>query len=124
MSQYREVASVNAAGQQPTPPCNKSGCSVSPGLEEADMLEVPSTEIAKRFSQYRQAAQREPVGVTHYSRVTELLISKHDYDEYVRLKSLATRALRVEDLSDEAIAALEMADMDARHNHLNALMDN
>ncbi len=36
------------------------------------MLEVPSTEIAKRFSQYRQAAQREPVGVTHYSRVTEV----------------------------------------------------
>jgi len=28
------------------------------------MLEVPSTEIAKRFSQYRQTAQREPVGVT------------------------------------------------------------
>jgi len=46
------------------------------------MLEVPSTEIAKRFSQYRQAAQRGPVGVTHYSRVTEVLISKHDYDEY------------------------------------------
>lgn len=87
------------------------------------MLEVPSTEIAKRFSQYRQAAQREPVGVTHYSRVTEVLISKHDYDEYVRLKSLATRALRVEDLSDEAITAFEMVEMDSRHNHLNALMD-
>ena len=87
------------------------------------MLEVPSTEIAKRFSRYRQAAQREPVGVTHYSRVTEVLISKHDYDEYVRLKSLATRALRVEDLSDEAMAAFEMAEMDSRHNPLNALMD-
>ncbi len=87
------------------------------------MLEVPSTEIAKRFSRYRQAAQREPVGVTHYSRVTEVLISKHEYDEYVRLKSLATRALRVEDLSDEAIAALEVAEMDTRHEHLNALMD-
>jgi len=87
------------------------------------MLEVPSTEIAKRFSRYRQAAQREPVGVTHYSRVTEVLISKHDYDEYVRLKSLATRALRVEDLSAEAVAALEMAEMDARHTPLNALMD-
>lgn len=87
------------------------------------MLEVPSTEVAKRFSQYRLAAQREPVGVTHYSRVTEVLISKHDYDEYVRLKSLATRALRVEDLSDDAIAALEMTEMDARHNHLNALIE-
>ena len=87
------------------------------------MLKAPSTEIAKRFSQYRQAAQREPVGVTHYSRVTEVLISKHDYDEYVRLKSLATRAVRVEDLSDEAIAALEQAEMDPSHAHLDALMD-
>ena len=87
------------------------------------MLDVPSTESAKRCSQYRQAAQREPVGVTHYSRVTEVLISKHDYDEYVRLKSLATRALRIEDLSDEAIAAFERVEMDSRHDHLNALMD-
>ena len=87
------------------------------------MLEVPSTEIAKRFSQYRQAAQREPVGVTHYSRVTEVLISKHDYDEYVRLKSLETRALWVSELSDDAIAALVDARVDPRHDHLDALMD-
>ncbi len=87
------------------------------------MLEVPSTEIAKRFSQYRQAAQREPVGVTHYNRVTEVLMSKQDYDEYMRLKSLATRALWVEQLSDEALAALETTEMDARHTHLDALMD-
>ncbi len=87
------------------------------------MLEVPATEIAKRFSRYRQAAQREPVAVTHHGRVTEVLISKHDHDEYVRLKSMATRALLVEDLSDEAIAALSEARMDERHDHLNALMD-
>jgi len=52
-----------------------------------------------------------------------VLISKHDYDEHVRLKSLATRALRVEDLSNEAIAALENAEVDSRHPHLDALMD-
>ena len=87
------------------------------------MIEVPATEIAKRFSRYRQAAQHEPVAVTHHSRVTEVLLSKRDYDEYVQLKSLATRALRVEDLSNEALAALEAADMDSGHDHLNALMD-
>jgi hypothetical protein len=38
-------------------------------------------------------------------------------------QSSATRAVRVEDLSDEAIAALEMAEMDARHTPLDALMD-
>jgi PHD/YefM family antitoxin component YafN of YafNO toxin-antitoxin module len=87
------------------------------------MLEVPATEVAKRFSQYRQAAQHEPVAVTHHSRVTEVLMSKRDYDEYVRLKSLATRAFWVHELSDETIAALEEARVDPRHDHLNALMD-
>jgi prevent-host-death family protein len=62
------------------------------------MLEVPATEVAKRFSRYRQAAQREPVAVTHHSRTTEVLISKADYDEYMRLKVRATRALKVERL--------------------------
>ena len=87
------------------------------------MLEVPSIELAKRFSRYRRAARREPVGVTHHSRVTEVLISKHDNDEYIRLKSLATRALLVENLSDEATAALEEAEMASRHARLDALMD-
>ena len=86
------------------------------------MIEVPATEVAKRFSRYRQAAQHEPVAVTHHSRVTEVLLSKRDYDEYVQLKSLATRALRVENLSNEALAALEVAEMDSAHDHLNALM--
>lgn len=87
------------------------------------MLEVPATEVAKRFSRYRQAAQREPVAVTHHRRVTEVLISKADYDEYMRLKSLATRALPIEALSEEAFAALNDATMDPRHDHLNGLMD-
>ncbi|WP_372785540.1 type II toxin-antitoxin system Phd/YefM family antitoxin [Phenylobacterium sp.] len=87
------------------------------------MLEVPATEVAKRFSRYRQAAQREPVAVTHHSRVTEVLISKHDYDDYIRLKSLATRAFWAHELSTETIHALSTARMDPRHDHLNDLMD-
>ncbi|WP_337188645.1 type II toxin-antitoxin system Phd/YefM family antitoxin [Phenylobacterium sp.] len=87
------------------------------------MLEVSATEVAKRFSRYRQAAQRSPVAVTHHGRVTEVLMSKSDYDDYLRLKSLATRALAASELSDEAIAALEGARMDPSHDHLNALLD-
>jgi PHD/YefM family antitoxin component YafN of YafNO toxin-antitoxin module len=78
------------------------------------MTEVPATEFAKRFSRYRQAAQREPVAVTHHGRVTEVLISKHDFDDYMRLKSLANRSLWVHELSDEAVQALEEARMDGR----------
>ncbi len=87
------------------------------------MIEVPATEVAKRFSQYRQAAQREPVAVTHHGRITEMLISKHDYDDYQRLKGLASRALWVSELSEDAIAALAEARVDPRHAHLDTLME-
>jgi PHD/YefM family antitoxin component YafN of YafNO toxin-antitoxin module len=87
------------------------------------MIEAPATDVAKRFSRYRQAAQREPVAVTHHGRITEILISKRDYDDYLRLKGLATRALWVSELSDEAVAALAEARVDPRHDHLDALMD-
>jgi PHD/YefM family antitoxin component YafN of YafNO toxin-antitoxin module len=87
------------------------------------VIEVPATEVAKRFSRYRQAAQREPVAVTHHGRVTEVLLSKHDYEDYMRLKRQATRALRADELSEDMLRALTEARMDARHAHLDALMD-
>lgn len=59
------------------------------------MLEVSATEAAKRFSQIRQAAQREPVAVTHHGRITEVLMSKPDYDEYRLLKDQASRAVKL-----------------------------
>lgn len=87
------------------------------------MLEVAATEFAKRFSRYRQAAQREPVAVTHHNRVTEVLMSKHDFDEYVRLKRRLTQPVLAEDFTDEMVAALEATRMDPRHAPLNALID-
>jgi hypothetical protein len=61
--------------------------------------------------------------VTHHSGVTEVLISKRDFDEYVRLKGLATRALWAHELSNEAVAAIGEARVDPPNDHLNALMD-
>ena len=87
------------------------------------MLEVTATEFAKRFSRYRQAAQREPVAVTHHNRVTEVLMSKHDFDEYLRLKRRLTQPALAEDFTDEMVAALETTRMDPRHAPLNALID-
>jgi len=87
------------------------------------MIEAPATEVAKRFSRYRLAAQREPVAVTHHGRVTEFLISNQDYDEYARLKSLMTRAMKIEEISDEALEALVNVQMHERHASLDALMD-
>jgi hypothetical protein len=87
------------------------------------MIKATATDVAKRFSRYRQAAQHEPVAVTHHGRITEVLISKRDHDEYVRLKGLATRALWTAELPPETLEVLAASRMDPRHDHLNDLMD-
>jgi PHD/YefM family antitoxin component YafN of YafNO toxin-antitoxin module len=87
------------------------------------MIEAPSTDFAKRFARYREAAHRAPVAVTHHGRVTEVLLSKADFDEYMRLKAMATRALWAHEMSPETLQALADARVDPRHDHLDALLD-
>jgi len=87
------------------------------------MIKATATDVAKRFSQYRQAAQHEPVAVTHHGRVTEVLISKRDHDEYMRLKDMATRSLWAHELPAESLEALAASRMHDRHEHLNQLLD-
>ena len=86
------------------------------------MLEVPATEFAKRFSRYRQAAQRAPVAITHHGRVTEVLVSKADHDDFLRLKAREPRAYWAWELPDHLVEAIAEARMDPRHDALNARM--
>lgn len=60
--------------------------------------------------------------VTH-NRVTGYFVSARDYDEYQRLKAMASTALAVEELDGATLNALAASGMDARHDHLIALMD-
>lgn len=87
------------------------------------MIQVSATDFAKKMGQYRRAAHREPVAVTDRSGVTEVLISKADFDHYQALKARETRVYRVVDLPDEWVEALEASEMHPRHAHLDALMD-
>lgn len=92
-------------------------------MSDSDLIHVTASEFAKRFARYRMAAQRGPVAVTHHNTVTEVLISKHEFDEYQRLKAHSTKAMTVQALSDEMFAALRDARMDPRHDGLNGLLD-
>ena len=87
------------------------------------MVRVTASEFARNFGRYRDAAQREPVAVTNHDRVTGVLVSPHDFDEYQRLKGLATRALFVEELSRDTLAAIEQSRMDPRHADLDRLLE-
>ena len=70
------------------------------------MIEVAATEFAKRFAQYRRAAQREPVGVTHHGQTTEVLLSLAHFEEYQALKRRLPRAYWAWELPGEWLEAL------------------
>ena len=87
------------------------------------MSRVTASEFARNFGRYREVALLEPVVVTNHDRVTGVLLSPADFDEYQRLKALATRALFAGELSDEALAGIGTATVDERHRGLDRLMD-
>lgn len=91
-------------------------------MSDATLLHVPASEFAKRYARYRMAAQRGPVAITHHETVTEVLISKHDFDEYQRLKAQATKAYRADELPADLLEALAASRMDPRHDALDSLM--
>ena len=55
--------------------------------------------------------------------MTGHFISRADYEELQRLRSLMPKAYAVEKLSDATVQAIAASRMDARHDHLNALLD-
>lgn len=73
-----------------------------------DIRSVPSKEFTNRFGAFREAAQREPIGITNHGRVSAVLISAHDYEEYERLKRYDTRqVLHPRELDDDLKAELD-----------------
>jgi PHD/YefM family antitoxin component YafN of YafNO toxin-antitoxin module len=87
------------------------------------MITVPASEFSKNFGRYREAAQREPVAVTSHDRVTGYFVSGSDYEAYLRMKAQMPKAFAVEGLSEETIQAIAASKMDAKHDHLNSLLD-
>jgi prevent-host-death family protein len=67
------------------------------------MREVPATEFARNFGQYREIAQREPIAVTSHGRAMGYFISAVEFEEMQRLKAFARRSRAVADLIKEEI---------------------
>lgn len=87
------------------------------------MITVPASEFSKNFGRYRDIVQREPVAVTNHERVTGYFLSKDEYEEYLKVKSMMPKAYAIEELSDATIQSLINARMDSKHNHLNSLLE-
>ena len=87
------------------------------------MQKVTATEFAKHFGKYRELVQREPVAVTSHERVSGYFISDADYAQYMQLKAFLPRPLAVEALPEPTLKQLENSHMDARHAHLDSLLE-
>jgi PHD/YefM family antitoxin component YafN of YafNO toxin-antitoxin module len=89
----------------------------------ASIRKVPASEFAKNFGEYREHAQREPLAVTSHGRTTGYFISSEHFEEYLRLRTLSRRAVRVVDLPESTIRAIANARMDKKYDYLNKLLD-
>jgi prevent-host-death family protein len=92
-------------------------------IKGASMKQIPASEFARNFGQYREAVQREPVAVTSHGRTTGYFVSALAFEEYQKLKAMARRAYKVSDLPKSFIESLAATRVSPAHDHLNALLD-
>lgn len=78
-----------------------------------------STQFQQNVGRYQDSAQRDPVIITKNGRPHTVLLSAHQFAVLTRGRVAGKTA----DMDDAQIEALMSAQMDPRHNHLNALLD-
>lgn len=83
---------------------------------------VPASEFTKNFGRYKMRAQREAVAVSSHGQIAGYFVAAHEYEELLKLKN-NRRSFATTDLSDEEVKAITASRMDARHDHLNELLD-
>lgn len=71
-------------------------------------MKVASADFQKHIGRYQDVALTQPVVVTRNGRERTVLISA---EEYQRLKRRDRRVMKLEDFTDEDIAAIEAAEI-------------
>lgn len=87
------------------------------------MTAVTATEFARGFGKYKEEAQREPVAITSYGRISGYFVSEREFKELQRLRAFERRVYRIKDLPPNLAEAIKASKMEPGHEHLNALLD-
>ena len=77
---------------------------------------VTAAQVSKNFGAYQDAAVREPVVITKNGRPRTVLMA---YEDFVRLSKRERRVDLTSELAPAEIAAVEAAEMEPGHDHLN-----
>jgi hypothetical protein len=83
---------------------------------------VPAAEFARNFGRYKLLAQREAVPVSSNGTLAGYFVGPQEYEELLKLKAMRRRFLTAE-LSDAEAEEIAASRMDARHDHLNKLLE-
>ena len=78
---------------------------------------VTAAAISKNFGAYQDAAVRDPVIITKNGRPRTVLLA---YEDYLRLMRRERRVELTGTLTDEDLAAVEAASMEAGLEHLDS----
>jgi len=87
------------------------------------MVRVAATEFSRRFSEYQRLVRREPIEVQAHEQTTGFFISPEEFAQYQRLLAASRQAYHPSELPEHLKQAVADARMDARHDHLNRLLD-
>jgi prevent-host-death family protein len=83
------------------------------------MTQTTALEFQRKFGEFQHQARREPVEITRHGRRELVLMSAEHYDW---LKAAAQRNHRTVDAPAFIIEAVERAEMDPEHAHLDELL--
>ncbi|MGB8841479.1 MAG: hypothetical protein WCC64_10435 [Aliidongia sp.] len=85
-------------------------------------MAVPASEFTRNFGRYRMQAQRAAVAVSSHGQITGYFVGPDEYAEFMRYKE-SRRSFATADLPEEKVQAIGASRMDARHAHLDAILD-
>lgn len=83
---------------------------------------VPASEFTRNFGRYRMRAQREAIAVSSHGHITGYFVGPDEYEEFRRFRE-SRRSFATTELSEEKVRAIGASRMDARHAHLDAMLD-
>jgi hypothetical protein len=85
-------------------------------------ITVPASEFTRNFGRYRMEAQREAVAVSSHGRITGYFVAPDEYEALQRLRE-SRRSFATAELPEDKVDEIGASRMDARHAHLDALLD-
>jgi hypothetical protein len=83
---------------------------------------VPVSEFTRNFGRYRMRAQREAIAVLSHGQISGYFVGADEYEAFRRFRE-SRRSFATAELPEEKIRTIGSSRMDARHAHLDKLLD-